>query len=117
MDSVNHEASRANTAFKQTPHLPLPLTIRSRLIAEVLDLARKASQIPDVLRIALIGSLTTNKLKPKDADLLITVTDKMDLAPLAKLGRQLNGHAQRFNHGSEIFLSDPHGHYLGRTCH
>jgi hypothetical protein len=117
MDSVNHKASHANTAFKQAPHLPLPPIIRSRLIAEVLDLVRKASQIPGVLRIALIGSLTTNKPTPKDADLLITITDDVDLAPLAKLGRRFSGHAQNFNKGGEIFLSDPQGHYLGRICH
>jgi hypothetical protein len=69
----------------------------------VLDLVRKASQISGVLRIALIGSLTTNKSKPKDADLLITVTDEMDLAPLAKLGRKFSGHEQNFNEGGEIF--------------
>ncbi len=93
------------------------LPARARLIAEVLDLVCKASRLEGVVRIALIGSLTTNKPTPKDFDLLVAVTDEMNLTPLAKLGRKFNGHAQNFNKGGEIFLSDPQGHYIGRICH
>jgi hypothetical protein len=89
---------------------------RTRLIAEVLAFARAARQLPGVTRIALIGSLTTDEPEPKDADLLITVADDADLAPLATLGRKLQGHAQGFNRGGEVFLADPQGNYLGRTC-
>ena len=67
-------------------------------------------------RIALIGSLTTEEPDPKDADLLVAVTDDMDLAPLATLGRKLQGHAQSLGRGGEVFLVDPWSHYLGRTC-
>ena len=77
---------------------------------------RAASKLPGVLRIALIGSLTTEEPDPKDADMLVTVTDEADLAPLATLGRKLQGHAQSFNRGGEVFLADPRGRYLGRTC-
>jgi hypothetical protein len=77
---------------------------------------RAASRLPGVLRIALIGSLTTDEPDPKDVDMLVTVTDEADLAPLAKLGRKLQGHAQGFNRGGEVFLADPQGNYLGRTC-
>jgi len=77
---------------------------------------RAASRLPGVLRIALIGSLTTDEPDPKDADLLVTVADDADLAPLATLGRKLQGHAQSFNRGGEVFLADPRGNYLGRTC-
>lgn len=94
---------------------PLP-SKRARLIAEVLPFVRAASKLPGVLRIALIGSLTTDEPNPKDADMLVTVTDDADLAPLAKLGRKLQGHAQGFNRGGEVFLADPEGNYLGRTC-
>jgi len=73
-----------------------PLSVRARLITEVLNLVRKARQLPGVVRIALIGSLTTSKPTPKDFDLLVTVMDEMDLAPLAKLGRKFNGHAVNF---------------------
>jgi hypothetical protein len=69
-----------------------------------------------VTRIALLGSLTTSKPDPKDADLLVTVADEADLAPLAALGRKLQGHAQSLNRGADIFLADPAGNYLGRTC-
>jgi hypothetical protein len=89
---------------------------RARLIAEVLTFVRAASQLPGVLRIALIGSLTTDEPDPKDADMLVTVTDDADLRPLATLGRKLAGHAQGFNRGGDVFLANPRGYYLGRTC-
>jgi hypothetical protein len=95
--------------------MPTP-PVRTRLIAEVLAFVRAARQLPGVTRIALIGSLTTEEPEPKDADLLVTVTDDADLAPLATLGRKLQGHAQGFNRGGEVFLADPEGNYLGRTC-
>jgi len=94
-----------------------PSSVRSRLLAEAVAFIRLASQLPGVTRIALIGSLTTSKLDPKDADLLVTVTDRADLMPLAALGRKLAGHAQSLNRGADVFLADPAGAYLGRTCH
>jgi hypothetical protein len=95
---------------------PRPPT-RLRLIAEVLAFTRAARQLPGVSRIALIGSLTTEKLEPKDADLLVTVADDADLTALATLGRRLQGHAQQFNRGGDVFLADPAANYIGRTCH
>ena len=86
------------------------------MLAEVLIFVRAASRLPGVLRIALIGSLTINKPDPKDVDLLVTVADEADLAPLATLGRKLNGHCMAFRKGGEVFLADPRGRYLGRTC-
>jgi hypothetical protein len=91
-------------------------SIRSCLIAEVLSFARAVRELPGVLRIALIGSLTADELDPKDADLLVTVTDDADLEALATLGRKLAGHAQSFNRGADVFLAGPQGNYLGRTC-
>ncbi|KAA3663501.1 MAG: hypothetical protein DWQ04_10490 [Chloroflexi bacterium] len=92
------------------------LELRHKLLAEVRLFVHAASRIPGITRIALIGSLTTDKPDPKDADLLVTVTNGMDLTPLATLGRKLQGHAQSFNRGGEVFLADPQHHYLGRTC-
>jgi hypothetical protein len=89
---------------------------RARLISEALAFVRAACQLPGVIRIALIGSLTTDEPDPKDADLLVTVAEDMDLAPLATLGRKIGGHAQSFNRGADIFLANPRGNYLGRTC-
>jgi hypothetical protein len=92
-------------------------SVRAFLIAEVLVFVRAARQVPGVTRIALIGSLTTTKPEPKDADLLVTVTNDADLEPLARLGRRLQGRAHSINRGGDIFLADPTGKYLGRTCH
>jgi len=89
---------------------------RARLIVEALAFVQAARQLPGVTRIALIGSLATDEPEPKDADLLVTVADDMNLTPLATLGRKIQGHAQSFNRGADVFLADPRGNYLGRTC-
>ncbi|HEY3230524.1 MAG TPA: hypothetical protein VGJ87_14975 [Roseiflexaceae bacterium] len=91
-------------------------SIRPYLLAGVLRFVRAARTVEGVGRIALIGSLATDKRNPKDADLLITIRDTADLAPLAMLGRKLQGHAQQRNRGGEVFLCAEEGVYLGRTC-
>jgi predicted nucleotidyltransferase len=91
-------------------------TAREQLLAEVPAFVQAVGRLRGVTRIALLGSLTTEDPDPKDADLLVTVTDGMDLEPLATLGRKLQGHAQSFARGGEVFLADPQGHYLGRIC-
>jgi hypothetical protein len=90
--------------------------LRQFLLLEALAFLRTASQIPGVLRIALIGSLTTEKATPKDIDLLLTVADDLNLESLASSGRRLKGRTQGRNSGADIFLLDPHGEYIGRTC-
>lgn len=90
--------------------------VRARLIAEAMAFTGAASQLPGVIRIALLGSLTTGKSDPKDVDLLVTVADGSDLVPLATLGRKLQGRAQSLNRGADIFLADPAARYLGRIC-
>jgi hypothetical protein len=72
---------------------------RPRLLDAVLAFVRAARSMPGVLRIALIGSLATDKPVPKDADVLVTIDTDMDLAPLARLGRRLQGRAQTINLG------------------
>jgi hypothetical protein len=91
--------------------------MRVYLLAGVLAFVRAACTLPGVTRIALIGSLTSGKPNPKDADMLVTVADDMDLGPLATLGRKLKGYAQQRNLGADIFLVNPDGVYLGRICH
>jgi hypothetical protein len=86
------------------------------MITEVLSFVSAAHKIPGITRIALIGSLATDKPEPKDVDLLVTVTDEADLAPLAEVARKLNGHMQSRNRGGEVFLMNPAGEYIGRTC-
>ena len=95
-------------------HLP---PIRAHLLAGALLFVQAAGGLPGVSRIALIGSLAIAKANPKDIDLLVTVADDADLTQLAALGRKLQGHAQGRNAGADIFLADPHGAYIGRTCH
>jgi predicted nucleotidyltransferase len=89
---------------------------RDLCIAEALAFVRQAIQIPGVERIALLGSLTTDRPDPKDVDLLVTVADDMDLKPLAAATRRLSGHLQQHRLGADVFLADPQGRYLGRTC-
>jgi hypothetical protein len=50
-------------------------SIRPYLLAGVLRFVRAARNVEGVVRIVLIGSLTTDKLNPKDADLLITISN------------------------------------------
>ena len=73
--------------------------------------------LPGVTRIALIGSLGTQKAAPKDADVLVTVTPDSSLDQLAKAGRALKGFAQTRNSGADIFLGNLDGQYIGRICH
>jgi hypothetical protein len=63
-----------------------------------------------------MGSLVTSKAIPKDADVLVTIDNTMDLDELARAGRRLKGSAQTINLGADIFLADATGCYLGRIC-
>jgi hypothetical protein len=89
---------------------------RPHLLNAVLAFVRAAQSTPGVLRIALLGSLATDKPVPKDADVLVTIDAAMDLDPLARLGRRLQGTAQTINLGADIFLANAAGRYLGRIC-
>lgn len=92
------------------------LDIRAHLLSYLPWFVTEAAKLSGVRRIALLGSITTEKKNPKDIDFLVTVDDVVDLEPLARLGRKLKGRTQQFNHGADIFLADPSGCYLGRTC-
>jgi len=89
---------------------------RAPLLQAVLRFVREARLCRGVLRIALIGSLTTSKPLPKDADVLVTIEDGLDLGPLAIAARRLKGTAQQINLAADIFLADAQGRYLGRVC-
>jgi hypothetical protein len=105
-----------NAPDPKTVDLERMVELRHKLLDEVVIFVLAAGQLPGITRIALIGSLTTAKADPKDADLLVTVTDNADLTRLATLGRKLSGHAQSFGRGGEVFLADERNNYLGRTC-
>jgi len=92
-------------------------SVRSFLLSEVSRFVEFARTCPGVRKIALVGSLTTDKHDPKDADVLVTIDDDADLTALATAGRRLKGRAQSRNKGADIFLADPSGRYIGRTCH
>ncbi len=91
-------------------------TVRAALLDATLTFVRAARAVAGVERLALVGSLATVKAFPKDIDLLVTLADDADVAPLATLGRQLQGRVQGLNSGADIFLARPSGVYLGRTC-
>lgn len=73
-------------------------------------------QVPGVRSVSLVGSITTPKPEPKDIDLLVVIDDDADVAVIAQHGRSLKGGTQSLNRGADIFLADPSGRYLGRTC-
>jgi hypothetical protein len=90
--------------------------IRGALIEALATFVSAAPRIRGVTRIAVVGSITTAKLDPKDVDVLVTVRDDADFAALAMQGRKLKGATQHHNHGADIFLASVEGKYIGRTC-
>jgi hypothetical protein len=109
---MKHRASRQRLGPR--PSVPDP---RRHLLGAVLAFVRAARSTPGVRRIALLGSLTTDKPMPKDADVLLTIDAGINLDPLARLGRRLKGTAQTINLGADVFLADEADRYMGRICH
>jgi len=89
---------------------------RQQLLSFAIEFIQTVMNLNGITRIAMFGSLTTNKPDPKDADLLITVKNDLDLSRLAKAGRRLQGRAQSLNRGGEVFLANPDNKYIGRIC-
>jgi hypothetical protein len=90
--------------------------MREQLLSHLPWFVSAVAKLPGVRRIALLGSITTNKQNPKDIDFLVVVDDDLNLEPLARLGRKIKGRAQNMNRGADIFLADVNGKYIGRTC-
>lgn len=90
--------------------------MREQLLSYLPWFVSEATKLSGIRRVALLGSITTNKQNPKDIDFLVVVDDDVDLAPLARLGRRIKGRAQQMNRGADIFLADTQGKYIGRTC-
>jgi predicted nucleotidyltransferase len=90
---------------------------RQQLLDGLRRFVTSVRQLPGVKSIAVLGSIVTTKLDPKDIDVLVVVADDADLTPLATASRRLQGHAQSFNRGADVFLTDERGTYIGRTCH
>ena len=99
--------------YTHEPSIPEP---RAFLLAEVLAFVRAASKCAGVRRIALVGSLATDKPIPKDADVLVTLDEGLDLAELAPIARRLKGRCNSINRAADIFLCETDGRYIGRVC-
>lgn len=91
--------------------------MREQLLSHLPWFVSQVTKLTGIRRVSLLGSITTNKQNPKDIDFLVEVEEDTDLEPLARLGRRLKGRAQQMNRGADIFLTNPQGHYIGRTCH
>lgn len=102
---------------RMAPDMPIPAdtTDRSRLLDAAFWFVEKARPLPDVARIALVGSICQDKANPKDVDLLVTMRPGADLAPIARLARGLMGRIQRGRLGADVFLVE-NGRYIGRAC-
>ena len=77
---------------------------RSRLLDAAFWFVERARQLPEVLGIALIGSICRDKPHPKDVDLLVTIRPGADLESIARLARGLMGRIQRGSMGADVFL-------------
>ncbi len=113
LHSIGVEPANQDVRTYDPPPLP---DLRNIMFVEVRKFVRSARDIPGVSRIALFGSLTTDKEFPKDIDVLVTVADDCDLTPLAQLARKLSGHMNAYQAGADVFLASENGDYLGRTC-
>ena len=89
---------------------------RASLLEAALWFVQSTARLSGVQRIALIGSILSDRPSPKDIDVVVYVADDVDLAPLASLARRLMGRLQSENRGADVFLADQRSHYLGRTC-
>jgi hypothetical protein len=101
------------------PDLPSPSIAEPRrhLLLAVRTFAKSVRDCAGITRIALVGSLTTAKPIPHDADVLVSIDDTVDFSRLARDGRRLKGAAQHINLGADIFLADQSRDYVGRICH
>ena len=90
--------------------------VRGTLLRLALEFVRATRQLPGVLRIAILGSLVTAKSRPKDADVLVSIADDIDLDALARLGRRFQGRAHAINSTADVFLANVEGQYIGRVC-
>ena len=91
-------------------------TKRQKLLAHLPWFVRSVAKVEGVRKISILGSITTEKPKPKDIDFLVMIEDSAELEPVARLGRKLKGRTGSEGGGADIFLTDVLGKYIGRTC-
>ena len=108
-------SSRRTRHHRQEPR-PSISDPRPHLLDAVLTFVQAVQDMPGVRRIGLLGSLTTDKPVPKDADVLVVIDEAVDFDVLAQRARRLKGIAQGINLAADIFLADETGRYIGRVC-
>jgi predicted nucleotidyltransferase len=89
---------------------------RPQLLDGLRRFVQAVGPMAGVRRIAVLGSIVTDKPNPKDIDVLVVVADDANLTPLATASRRLHGHAQSLNPGVDVFLADERDTYIGRMC-
>ena len=97
-------------------HLQPEFDLREALLEEAVLFVQGAADIPGIIRLAMIGSLLTSKRRPKDCDLVVSVTEEVEMARLAKLGRRLKGRTGAMGSGADVFVCDAEHRYIGRIC-
>ena len=91
---------------------------RPELLRAVFDFVQRARRLDGIRRVALLGSLATDKRQPKDVDLVVVVDDDVPLGTLARASRQLQGKSMQTgdSRGADVFLANSAGEYIGRIC-
>ena len=89
---------------------------RENIIQLVYEFFVSCLKINSVKRIAIIGSILTQKEKPNDVDLLLTIPDDLELNRLAKFCRVLQGKSGQIGGGADVFVVNLNNKYLGRIC-
>ena|GEM_PF-3594043 len=107
-----------NVEYEDNLHIGPPkheTSDRQHLLAAAHWFVTEASTLEEVNQIALVGSLCTEQKKPRDLDLLVTVSPGSSIKTLGKLKRKLQGKISRGSMGSDVFIAED-GHYIGRAC-
>lgn len=87
--ALTHRLSVIMTTQRGRRTDPIDPSLRPFLIGEVFRFIDAIRSIAGIDKIALVGSLTTDKPDPKDVDILVTVADDLDLTALATESRRL----------------------------
>jgi len=90
-------------------------TDREHLLQAAVWFVEQAGSLEEVERIALIGSLCTDQRKPRDIDLLVTITPGAAVKRIAALKRKLQSRISRGSLGADVFIAEG-GTYIGRAC-
>jgi hypothetical protein len=105
-----------NVLYEPLPPYQQRLAERQHLLDGAAKFVERVKHIRGVVRIALIGSLTTPKPQPNNVNLLVTIATEEIVPEIAAAARKLSGYAQTMNRGADVLLADASGTYLGRTC-